>query len=410
MQIFLASGPFRALRHKNYRYYWFGQAISVIGSWMQNMAMQWLALELTNSALLLSIVTASEQVPVMILSLFAGAILDRKQKKRVILLTQSLLLTFAFLLFLITYTHVVRYWHLVVLAFMRGLVTTFDNPARQSYMITLVGKDDLPNAVGLNSMIFNLARIIGPAVASLVISTVGIEMCFLANAISFIPVIIGVFLIDAREHQKEENGKSVFAEVIDGLKYVYTNKVLLRTISLVLIMGTFILNFNVLIPVYAKLALGRNETGFGLLMSSMGIGSLMGAFLTAIRKKENINLNLLFKFILSVSIVYILLGFNKSYTAACILFVLVGLLAISFNTSANSLLQLSSSDDFRARVLSIYFLCNAGTTPIGNLFTGTISQKISPWAGFYISGLVTIALTIIVLITTFKKRNLEKTK
>jgi len=410
MQIFLASGPFRALRHKNYRYYWFGQAISVIGSWMQNMAMQWLALELTNSALLLSIVTAVEQVPVMILSLFAGAILDRKQKKRVILLTQSLLLTFAFLLFLITYTHVVRYWHLVVLAFMRGLVTTFDNPARQSYMITLVGKDDLPNAVGLNSMIFNLARIIGPAVASLVISTVGIEMCFLANAISFIPVIIGVFLIDAREHQKEENGKSVFVEVVDGLKYVYTNKVLLRTISLVLIMGTFILNFNVLIPVYAKLALGRNETGFGLLMSSMGIGSLMGAFLTAIRKKENINLNLLFKFILSVSIVYILLGFNKSYTAACILFVLVGLLAISFNTSANSLLQLSSSDDFRARVLSIYFLCNAGTTPIGNLFTGTISQKISPWAGFYISGLVTIVLTIIVLITTFKKRNLEKTK
>jgi len=308
MQIFLASGPFRALRHKNYRYYWFGQAISVIGSWMQNMAMQWLALKLTNSALLLSIVTAIEQVPVMILSLFAGAILDRKQKKRVILLTQSLLLTFAFLLFLITYTHVVRYWHLVVLALMRGLVTTFDNPARQSYMITLVGKDDLPNAVGLNSMIFNLARIIGPAVASLVISTAGIEMCFLANAISFVPVIVGVFLIDARESQKEENGKSVFTEVIEGLKYVYTNKVLLRTISLVLIMGTFILNFNVLIPVYAKLALGRNETGFGLLMSSMGIGSLTGAFLTAIRRKENINLNLLFKFILFVSIVYILLG------------------------------------------------------------------------------------------------------
>ena len=406
MQIFLASGPFRALRHKNYRYYWFGQAISVIGSWMQNMAMQWLALKLTNSALLLSIVTAIEQVPVMILSLFAGAILDRKQKKRVILLTQSLLLTFAFLLFLITYTHVVRYWHLVVLALMRGLVTTFDNPARQSYMITLVGKDDLPNAVGLNSMIFNLARIIGPAVASLVISTAGIEMCFLANAISFVPVIVGVFLIDARESQKEENGKSVFTEVIEGLKYVYTNKVLLRTISLVLIMGTFILNFNVLIPVYAKLALGRNETGFGLLMSSMGIGSLTGAFLTAIRRKENINLNLLFKFILFVSIVYILLGLNKSYTVACILFVLVGLLAISFNTSANALLQLLSGDDFRARVLSIYFLCNAGTTPIGNIFTGTISQNISPWAGFYISGLVTIALTIIVLITTFKKRNL----
>jgi len=253
MQYVLFSGPFRALRHKNYRYYWFGQAISVIGSWMQNMAMQWLALELTNSALLLSIVTAIEQVPVMILSLFAGAILDRKQKKRVILVTQSLLLIFAFLLFLITYTHVVQYWHLVVLALIRGVVTTFDNPARQSYMITLVGKDDLPNAVGLNSMIFNLARIIGPAAASLVISTVGIEMCFLANAISFVPVIIGVFLIDAKEPQKEENGKSVFSEVVEGLKYVYMTKVLLRAISLVLIMGTFILNFNVLIPVYENL-------------------------------------------------------------------------------------------------------------------------------------------------------------
>ncbi|WAM31893.1 MFS transporter [Caldicellulosiruptor naganoensis] len=161
---------------------------------------------------------------------------------------------------------------------------------------------------------------------------------------------------------------------------------------------------------YAKLALGRNETGFGLLMSSMGIGSLIGAFLTATRRKEKINLNLLFKFILSVSLVYILLGINKSYKVACVLFVLVGLLAISFNTSANALLQLSSSDEFRARVLSIYFLCNAGTTPIGNLFTGTISQKISPWAGFYISGLVTIVLTTMVLITTFKRKSLEKTK
>ncbi|ACM61396.1 transmembrane secretion effector [Caldicellulosiruptor bescii] len=410
MQYVLFSGPFRALRHKNYRYYWFGQAISVIGSWMQNMAMQWLALSITNSALLLSIVTACEQVPVMFISLFAGAILDKRQKRRIILLTQSLLLFFAFILFLITYTHTVRYWHLVVLAILRGLVTTFDNPARQSYMITLVGKEDLPNAVGLNSMIFNLARIIGPAVASLVISTAGIEMCFLANAISFVPVIIGVFLIDAKEPQKEENGKSVFSEVVEGLKYVYMNKVLLRAISLVLIMGIFILNFNVLIPVYAKLALGRNETGFGFLMSSMGIGSLMGAFLTATRRKEKINLNLLFKFILSVSIVYIFLGLNKSYAVACVLFVFVGLLAISFNTSANALLQLSSSDDFRARVLSIYFLCNAGTTPIGNLFTGTISQKISPWAGFYIPGLATIALTTMVLITTFKKKNLEKTK
>lgn len=402
------TGAFRALRHKNYRYYWFGQAVSVIGSWMQNMAMQWLALDLTNSALLLSIVTASEQVPVMILSLFAGAVLDRKQKKRVILLTQSLLLFFAFVLFLLTYAHIVRYWHLVILAIARGIVTAFDNPARQSYMITLVGKDDLPNAVGLNSMIFNLARIIGPVIASLVISTVGIEMCFLANAVSFIPVIAGVFMIDAKEEEKEENGKSVFLEVIEGLKYVYRTKVLLRAITLVLIMGIFILNFNVLIPVYARLALGRNETGFGLLLASMGVGSLFGAFLTATRRKENIKLSLLFRFIIAVSVVYIILGINKSYTFACILFVLVGLFAISFNTSANSLLQLESCEKYRARVLSLYFFCNAGTTPIGNLFTGAVLQNISPWAGFYISGTVTICLTLAVLFFSYKNNTPNK--
>lgn len=404
MQFFPSvESPFRALRHKDYRHYWSGQAISVIGSWMQNMAMQWLALELTNSALLLSIVTAAEQVPVMLLSLFAGAIIERQKKKKIVILTQSLLLFFASLLFIITYTHVVRYWHLVVLALLRGIVNTFDNPSRQSYMITLVGKDDLPNAVALNSMIFNLARIIGPMIASIVIGTFGIEMCFLANAISFIPVIIGVLMIKAEEKPKEKNGKNVFVEVVEGLKYVYTNKDLLKVILLVLVIGTFIINFNVLIPVYAKLGLNKNEQGFGFLMSSMGIGSLTGAFLSSIRKSSKINLQLLFKSIIGVSIVFIIIGMNKSFYLASLLFILVGLLVITFNTTANSLLQLNSDDEYRARVLSLYFLCNTGTTPIGNLFAGTISQKINPFAGFYVCGGVTIVLSIIVMMGVLKK-------
>lgn len=399
------DNPFRALRHRNYRYYWCGQAISVIGSWMQNMALQWLVLDLTNSALLLSIVGALQEIPVMVLSLFAGAMIERKNKRKLIIFTQSLLLLFAFILFLITYLRIVKYWHLVVLALLRGFTNTFDNPLRQSYMITLVGKKDLPNAVALNSMIFNSARIIGPMIAALTISKFGIEVCFLANAISFVPVIIGVFMIDAKESINNKAKNNIIYEIKEGLRYVYLNRKLLRVILLVLVMGTFIINFNVLIPVYAKLALHRDEKGFGFLMSSMGVGSLTGAFIASLRSSTKINEKLLWKAIFGVSIVFVALGLNHRFEIAPILFILCGLLVITFNTTANSLLQLNSDDDHRSRVMSLYFMCNTGTTPIGNLFAGSISQRFGADAGFSVCGILSFLFSMIIIRGILKNGN-----
>jgi MFS family permease len=377
---------FHSLSHSNFRIFWSGQIISLIGSWMQTISLPWLTYSLTGSPLLLGVIGALQFMPMLILTLFVGAIIDRFEKRKVLILTQTSLAVLAFVLSLLVFTHEVRFWHLAAIAALIGLTNAVDMPARQTFVIEMVGKKDLMNGIGLNSAIFNAARIVGPAIAGILMAGLGIGYCFLINAASFIPVITGLFFIRPAFSYRSVSDKNIFHEVHEGLKYVLSEKLLFNIILTVFVVGTFIMNFNVLVPVYTKEALKQGEVGFGLLMSSMGIGSLFGALLIAARSISGPK-RIVLKFApLIVSIVFILIGLNTGFYLCALLLAAAGFLTVSFLTTANSTVQLNARDEFRSRAVSLYFLVNTGTTPIGNLVTGSITAALGIKSCFIILG------------------------
>jgi MFS family permease len=397
------NNPFLALRHKNFRFYWFGMCISMIGTWMQNTAQPWLAYKLTESPFLLSLVGAVQFMPVLLFSLFAGVLIDRFPKKKILLFTQSVSLVITLLLAVLVKTGQVQYWHILVLAGALGVVNTLDMPARQSFVIELVGKEDLMNAIALNSSVFNLARIVGPAIAAVLMGFAGIASCFYANSVSFAAVIIGLLFIKPLTVSKNNRtGGNVIGEIKDGLRYIYSKKILLRTILAVAVVGTFAMNFNVLVPVFAREVLKQEETGFGLLMSCIGIGSFIGAMSIASMSRNGPR-----KFVLSIvplilSVFLILTGFTNVYllTGVCLAF--AGMFFVSFSSTANSTMQLNTRDEYRGRVMSVYSLVFGGSTPIGNLYAGFISEHFGPRVGFAACGLVIILLFFLLNISKVK--------
>jgi MFS family permease len=261
--------------------------ISLIGTWMQNMAQPWLAYSLTKSPLLLSLVGTLQFLPSLVFSLFAGVIIDKYPKKRILLLTQSASLIITFILAVLVWTGKIQYWHILVLALALGVVNSLDMPARQAFVIELVGKEDVMNAVALNASVFNIARVIGPALAGVVMGFFGIAWCFFINSISFAAVVINLLFIKPLpiENKFKSKGK-VLDDIKDGLRYIYKHPFLLTVVLIMAVVGTFAMNFNVLVPVYAKEVLKQQEMGFGFLMSFMGIGSFTGAILVAAMSKS----------------------------------------------------------------------------------------------------------------------------
>ncbi|NCA80146.1 MAG: MFS transporter, partial [Sphingobacteriia bacterium] len=276
------NNPFISLRHKNFRLYWIGMCISLIGTWMQNIAQPWLAYSLTDSPLLLSLVGIMQFLPMFVFSLFAGVMIDRISKKKILIFTQSASLVITLALALLVWLNCVQYWHILVASAALGFINTLDMPARQAFVIEMVGKEDLANAIAMNSSAFNIARVIGPALAGLVMGTLGIAACFYVNSISFAAVIIVLIFIKPLSGKVVQKIRgNIFQDIKHGLQYVHSNATLSKTILTVLIVGTFAMNFNVLVPVFSKVILHQEEAGFGLLMSFMGIGSFIGAMFVA---------------------------------------------------------------------------------------------------------------------------------
>lgn len=392
------NNPFSALRHKNFRYYWIGMCISLIGTWMQNIAQPWLAYTLTDSPFLLSLIGTLQFTPMLLFSLFAGVIIDKFPKKKILLITQSASMLITLILALLTWSGRVQYWHILVLATALGFVNTLDMPTRQAFVIELVGRDDLMNAIALNSSIFNLARIVGPAVAGIIMGYVGIAACFFINSISFAAVLIGLTFTKPIEMNKVIKKESkVLADIKDGLKYIRNQDILFETILIVAIIGTFAINFSVLVPVFAKKVLGQQETGFGFLMSLMGVGSLCGAmFIAAVGKSAS---KKFFKFIINVmpliiAILLIFTGYTYNFVLTGLCLALTGFCFVSFSSTANSTMQLNSRDEYRGRTMSVYSLVFAGSTPIGNLYAGSIAERFGPNAGFIACGAIIILLLI----------------
>jgi len=388
-----------ALRHRDFRLFWSGQLVSLIGTWMQSVGQAWLVLELTGSPLHLGLVTALQFTPILILSPVGGALSDRFPKRRIILLTQAAMMGQAFMLAALVWSGQVRYWHVAVLAAIYGLGRAIDIPARQSYITDLVGRADLANAVALNSLVFNGARIVGPAAAGLLIARFGVAPAFLLNGLSFVAVL-GALLATRTPGDPDPAGRlGIRAGVWGALAYAARTPPVAFTLSLIVAVSVLVLNFNVVVPLVAKDVLGEGAHGFGLLMSSLGAGAVMaGVGLTLLRRgRPSLRFLAVSATVLSAGTAS--LGLVGHFGTAAALLVGLGCCQILFSTGCNTTLQLTTPDALRGRVMGLYALANAGMTPFGSLLVGTVAEHLGVRAACLVGGsggLVAVAVLVLV--------------
>jgi MFS family permease len=388
---------FPAFRHKNYRLFWTGQGVSLSGTWMQTTAQAWLVYELTGSPFLLGLIGALEFTPVMLFSLFAGVYLDRYPKKQLILITQFVSMFLAGILTVLVLSDTVQFWHIAAVSVLMGFVRTLDMPTRQSFMMELVGRHHLTSAIALNSVTFNLARIIGPAIGGMLISQFGIGLCFLFNTISYLAVLISVHFIKPKLIEAGNSvKKAVLTEIKEGLNYIKGKIILSRPLIVLGIVSLFAINFNILVPVLAKSVLGTDAQGFGYLLSALGVGSIIGA-LTVAGASHKLDRAKLIRFgPYAISLAMILVGLSFHFGMAVFFLILLGIANLMFFTSVNSTLQLNSDPKYRGRVMSVYTMVFGGVTPFGNLFAGWVSDRWGGRAGFIICAAVVIVFVAII--------------
>lgn len=375
--------PFRVLvTHRNFRLFWIGQTLSLVGTWMQTMAQGWLALELTNNAFLVGLVASIGSLPILLLSLPAGVLADREHKLRLVTIAQSFLLMEAVTLWWLTFTgHITIGW-LLVLAVVNGSVTAMEIPARQAMMIELVGRDDLRDAIALNSSGFNLARIFGPGVAAVVIAKAGIAWCFGVNALSYLTVLIGLARIRLPAWQPPLTTGSPLHGMLEGLRYIArTEKVaaLIRFIAVYSILGV---PYITLMPVVARDRLGTDASGYGLLLSSLGIGGLSGALALAAVGRRVPRGKLLVGAAYSYALLLIMFSLVRAAWLAYPILLVTGFSMIVTSALANSMLQSFVADHFRGRLMSVYSLISVGLSQVvGAFVAGVVAGAIGvAWA------------------------------
>lgn len=404
----LVNNHFHALTHRNFRYYWFGQCVSLIGTWMQNIGQSWLVLTLTGSPFLLGLVGTIQFLPVTCFSLFAGVVIDRFPKKMILIATQTIAMLLAFILAFLVFTGHVQYGYILVLAFILGLNNNFDMPTRQAFTIEIVGRQDLMNAIALNSATFNLARIIGPAIGAAMMALLGAGWCFLLNGFSFLAVLFSLTRIEAVPYVRpKKEGSGVFKEIKEGFVYIANDRVLSRTLLLLVVVGTLGFNFSVLIPSFTQSVLHMEEGTYGFLMSCIGIGSLTGALFMSVRSKNGPQPIVMAVCSILFSVFLALTGFTSSLYGTGAVLALTGICTILFTTTCNSTLQIHSKDEYRARVMSIYSLVFTGSTPLGNLFAGVAAEHLGPDGALVLSGVLAL-IPICIILFLFRRR--DKTK
>jgi MFS family permease len=403
-------GAFPAFSYRNYRLFFFGQCVSLIGTWMQNVGQQLLVQHLTNSPLKMGIVSAVQFLPMLLFALVAGALVDRLPKRTVLLITQSALALLALILATLTFFNVVQYWHVLVLAALLGIVNTLDMPTRQSFFVEMVGRDHLMNAIALNSTMFNLARIVGPAAAGLLIGWVGLAACFYINAFSFLAVIAGLWMMDIRSVPATAPTRSIklmIGDIRQGLSYIREKPLILYPLLLLALTSAFVMNFNTILPFYNSDVLGKGDTLYGILLASMGVGSFAGALLIAARSRSGPRPAILLAGAAGMSVLLAAGGFISNYYAACALLLALGFCMITFTTLVNSTIQLNSDDRMRGRVMSVYSLVFGGVTPIGGLYAGKLTEATGVPASMIVSGAIGVAAVAFVAFMLFcrKKKN-----
>lgn len=392
--ISLLKITFASLKHKNFRYFWIGQCISLMGTWMQRTAQVWLVYSVTNSPFLVGVVGVCQFLPMLLFTLFTGAFVDRFPKRKILLLTQSFFMLQAIILTLLTYTGAIRYWHILVLSVLLGLTQTLDMPARQSFFIELVGKNDVMNAISLNSTIVNLAKIIGPAISGIIMVKFGAVTCFFINAFSFFAVLTSLLLMKTNDVVPQRVRRHIVQEIKEGLIYIKERETLIINVLFMAIICTFAMNNDVILPVFAKTVLRMGARGYTNLMTAAGIGSFIAAIMMATLAKDGLKKGILVVCAVITSIIQILILLTRSYTLALLLVGMIGFLNLTFLNVANSIFQVSSSDEYRGRVMSVYSFLTQGSTPVGNFYAGTVMEWLGGSFGYPACGAASLLLII----------------
>ena len=373
-------GMLRALRHRNFQLFFSGQMISLVGTWMQTIAQSWLVYRLTGSSLLLGVVGFAGQIPVFLLAPVGGVAADKWNRHRVVIGTQASSMILAFILATLTLLHIVRVWEIVVLASLLGAVNSFDIPARQSLLIDMVGREDLMNAIALNSSMFNGARVIGPAIAGILVAWIGEGWCFFANAVSYIAVIAGLLMMKLGPLRQMITEASPFEHIAEGFRFVRRTKPILALILLVGLVSLVAVPYSVLMPIFADRILHGGSRGLGILMGTTGIGALLGALTLAVRRGVH-GLGRWVGFsAMSFGVSLILFSFSRWFWLSMILLVPVGYSVMLQMSSTNTLIQAMVPDEFRGLAMAAYTMMFMGMAPMGSLFAGAMAARIgAPW-------------------------------
>jgi MFS family permease len=383
-----------AFRHRNYRLFFSGQAVSLVGTWMQQVAQAWLVLQITKDPLWLGIVAAAQFLPVMILGLFGGVLADVLPKRQTLMAVQVVMMLLAAVLAVLTATGLVEVWMILILAVGLGIANAVDMPVRQSFAIEMVGPKDVGNAVALNSAMFNGARVVGPAVAGLTIGAFGIAPAFAINALSFLAVLVGLSLMDdeslhrARLVARPRSVADVREQLVEGLRFVRHTPIVLLAVTTVGVVATTGMNFNVIVPPLASDILHSDAAGYGFLMTASGLGSLIAAvWLVAGGKPKPIRIAL---GALLLGVASILLSLTTQYWLALVLMVGIGGGSIAMAATANATIQLAVPDGLRGRVMSVYTTVFSASVPIGGLAAGALATSIGIPATIAVGGALSL--------------------
>jgi MFS family permease len=384
---------FAALSVPNYRTYMSGQAISLVGTWMQMTAQSWLVLTLTHSSTVLGIIVALQTLPVLVLGPYGGVVADRVDKLRLMKVLQSMMGVQALILGLLTVTGAVRVWEIGVLAAVLGVNNAFENPARQSFMMEMVGPEHLRNAVSLNSVFVNVARSVGPAVAGILIATVGDGVCFLVNAASFVAVVASLRALDRAALTPSEPSPRARGQLREGLRYVARTPELGAPLLMMAVAGMLAYEFQVTLPVMAKDGLGANAAGFGFMTAAMGVGAVAGGLLVAARGQ--IGLRRMVGAATALGVAMLLATAAPSLGLELVALALVGGASITFMSTGNATLQLGADPRMRGRVMSLWFVAFQGSTPIGGPLVGWAMAAAGARAGLGIGAITCFAVAAV---------------
>lgn len=404
-QIYIPQ-TFSALRHRNFQLYFGGQLISVAGTWMQIVAQGWLVYQLSKSELTLGIVGFASAIPALLISPWGGVVVDRMPKRTLLVITQAAAMVLAFILAALTFTGLVQVWHVVALSAALGVVNAFDGPGRQAFVVEMVGRDELANGIALNSMMFNGARVVGPALAGLLLAAVGASWCFFLNGASFLAVIVGLLAMKISSPYFVRQSASPWQQLREGLAYVYRQANIFALLLLALIFSVFGISYGTILPAFVDKVLQAGPSAFGAVNAATGLGAVIGAFIIARygdRKQRGRWLmwaNLAFPFIL------IAFAYTPNFYLSLALAFGLGVGFMLQFTLINTLLQMNVADAMRGRVLSLYTITFFGFAPFGNLAIGLLAESLGLGPTMALSALVALILATAVILIVPRLRHM----